>query len=274
MPVTVETAVDPLTAWEPTEFGGRRYDGSNFRLSLLVVFLIAIAGVGAFAYWLYQRPVVEATANAAAVASTATALDDSLPSLETFNATLVDSEPAADTADLFAVDAAARALFEASAALGNDSVQARSAAASAAGSALDGVRLAGDTHAYKMAVLPLLVTPSLETDPALVELDAAARSFGEWQLRFDAVRTALPEGVLPGVTEQLDVLSGDLNTILTGYLDALRSDDPSAVTPVIADLENRLTEVGALMSAAVEETQSRVTARIAETRAALSQLAG
>lgn len=273
-PVPVDRPADPLGGWQPAEFGGRRYEGSDFRWSLLVVFVIAIAGVGAFGYWLYQRPAAEAIANAAAVSTTAADLGIALPALETFNATLTDVETTADTAQLFELDAAARALFDASAALASDSIETRSAAASAAGAALDGVRLAGDTHSYKMAVLPVLSPPALETDPTLIELDEAARAFGDWQLRFDNVRTALPDGVLPGVTQQLDVLSGNLSAILTDYVEALRSDDQTAVQSVMTAFTQKLDQIGAQLSTAVAEAQSRVTSRIADTRAALAQLAG
>ena len=273
-PTEDSTPVDPISEWTPAEFGGRRYDGPNFRWSLLLVFMAAVAAVGAFGYWLYQRPAVEATANEAAVVSTAAELEASLPALERFNATLLDLEATPDTAELFAVDAAARALFDASATLGNDSIETRSSAAAAAGSALDGLRLAGDAHAYTQAVLPILTAPALETDPASIGLDEAALAFGEWQLRFDDVRTALPDGVHHGVTEQIDVLSGDLTGILNDYVEALRSDDRSAVEGVTNDLTRRLEELGELLMTAVGEAQEEVTGRIGAAQAALAQLAG
>jgi hypothetical protein len=148
----------------------------------------------------------------------------------------------------------------------------RRAASEAAGSALDGVRLATEAHAYRAAALPSLAAPEFETDPSLIELDEAARDFGDWQLAFDVVRTALSERVMSDATQQLDILSGDLNAFLTRYVDALREDDRAGAGEVVSDLETRLEEIGEVLERSVEEVQTRVSIRIDETKGALDRL--
>lgn len=260
---------DPLAEWQPQEFGSQLNRG-NLRWGLLIGIFLLAAGATAFGLWLYQRPNAQTLASAQLLVTHAEQLSEALPDLESFNATLLAGGPEPAATDLFAVDGAARDLFDAAGDV--PASPSRSAAAAAAGSALDGVRLAGDAHSYRMAVLPTLVPPALQTVPALIELDEAARNFGEWQLRFDNVRSALPSGTLPHVTEQLDVLSGDLTTILGDYVDALREDDEAATEQVLAVLGERLGEVATTLSVAVEEIQVRVSTRITEARAALDSL--
>jgi len=104
----------------------------------------------------------------------------------------------------------------------------------------------------------------------MIELDEAARDFGDWQLRFEDIRTALPEQTMTATTQQLDILSGDLAGILTRYMDALREDDQDAAIGVLDELAGRLDVVQEEMVASLEEIQSRVAERTAETEAALS----
>jgi hypothetical protein len=266
-------APDPLADWHP-EAIGRRLDGANFRWSLLVVTLTIIGGLAYGGLWLYQRPAAQAQASVTAVASSAEDLEASLPLLEQFNEALSTADQTADTAGLFTVDDAARALFSASGDSPSTETAIRSDASGAAGSALDGVRLARDAHAYRLAVGPILIAPALETDPTLIELDEAARSFGAWQLHFDEVRTALTDTVLPGVTDQLDILSGDLTAILGDYVDALREDDMTAADAVVAGLSGHLASIEQSLVTAIEDVQTRVRTRIVETRQALASLLG
>jgi hypothetical protein len=263
---------DTLADWAPTEVT-ERLGGRNTRWGLIIFTIVALGVMaGTAAWWLYQRPVNEAAAADAAVRGSADNLQSSLPALEEFNAELAIAGEDADTSGLFAADTAARQLFTDSGSLPGTESATRSAAAAASSAVIDGVRLDSDAHAYHTAVRPILVTPSLETDPALIELDEAARSFGDWQLRFDEVRTALPDGVLPGVTEQLDVLSGDLSNLLTAYVDALRNDDRAGAVDVLAGLSARLEVLSEELEAALVATKDEVTGRIAEAKTALATL--
>lgn len=262
-----EPEPETLADWDPEDFGVR-LSGRNVRWSMVVLILIAICGAGALAYWLYQRPSAQAQASLASLSMEAQRLRETLPALETFSATLTTNETG-NTPGLFSVDEAARALFDASGALFGQETELRSSAAAAATAALDGVRLAGDASSYRLAVTPILLVPELETDPSLIELDEAARDFGDWQLHFDEVRTALPDQTMTDTTEQLDILSGDLPNILTSYMDALREDDQTGARGVLDELAGRLGAVQGQMSSSLEEIKVRVADRIAEARDAL-----
>lgn len=256
-----------LADWVPEEFGPR-LGGRNVRWSIVSAVLVVLAGVGAVAYWAYQRPAAEAEASRVILSTEAERLLDALPTLEHFGEALTNNENLGST-ELFVVDDAARSLFDASGNFsGSDSVL-RSHAATASTSALDGVRLAGDANSYRLAVTPILVAPGLETDPNLIELDEAARDFGDWQLRFDEIRTALPDQTMTATTEQLDILSGDLAGILSRYMDALQADDRSGATKVLDGLAARLAAIEGQMMTSLEEIQGRVLDRVNEAETAL-----
>jgi hypothetical protein len=262
---------DTVADWQPGDFEDQ-LTGRDLRWGLLLTSVLILLGIGAAGFWLYQRPSAEAAASTRAVLQSAEQLESSLGGLETFNADLTNTDEESDTSLLFVADAAARALFEVSGDLPASESDRRSSAAAASSATLDGVRLAEDAYAYRLAVYSMLVAPELETDHNLIELDEAARSFGDWQLRFDDVRTVLPDGVLPEVTEQLDVLSGDLTAMLGDYVAALRVDDSGAATTVLNTLSTRLQDVRDELEAATVETQARVEQRLSETRAALGAL--
>lgn len=266
-----QAEADGIEAWQPQDFG-RRLEGRDFRWSLLIAIIVMVTLAGSAAFWLYRQPARQAAASAAIVASEAAGLEETLPELVAFNASLGDNTSTASQADLFAIDAAARALFDASAGLDQSQAGARSAAAAASGAALDGIRLAGDTLAYQRAVTPILELPALETDPSMIELDEAARNFGDWQLRYDQVRTAMRDGVLTDVTDQLDIISSELASYLTQYVEALRADSQVDADAVLAHLGGRLDEVNAEMARAIDTVKQRVTDRVDEALTGLSQL--
>lgn len=264
---------DPFADWAPQEIG-RGLTGGNTRWSMIVISVLVVASLAMVGYWLYQRPAVQEQASLDTVSTQARALQSALPALEALNQTLLENAPDADTGALDAVEREARALFEASGTLAGSGTELRTAASQAASSALDGARLVGDARSYRAAVIPVIAAPALETDPELIQLDEAARSFGSWQLGFDQMRTALPEGVLTEVTQRLDVVSGDLSNIMGRYVDALREDDQSAADSVLLDLSSRLSQVRATLDESVEGIQERVVARIDESTEALDRLLG
>ncbi len=208
----------------------------------------------------------------AALTTHAFELESALPTLEQFNTGLIATDVPTETSGLATLEATARSLFAASADLGSSQTGLRAAASQASASTLDAIRLATEARSYRAAVLPMLTPPELETDPELIELDEAARQFGDWQLGFDNVRTALPENILSDVTQQLDILSGDLSTLLGRYVDALREDDPPAVERVMSDLSERLAAVDGLLESELGAIQTRVETRIGEARQALDRI--
>jgi hypothetical protein len=266
-----EAGPDPLSSWHPEEIGGR-LTGGNVRWSLVSLLVLVLAGAGLFGYWLYQRPSTLEQASLATVTEHARSLSASLDTVETFNSALLEETESPGTADLFAVEAEARALFSSSGSLDGSATTLRSAALRAASSTLDGIRLASDAHSYRAAVLPILAAPRLETDPELIALDEAARQFGAWQLSFDQVRTALPDQVLPDVTQQIDILSGDLTSIMGRYVDALRDDDEAAANGALLELNSRLAQVQGVMNEAILGVQDRVSSRLTEVRQSLDDI--
>ncbi len=261
---------ETLADWEPTEVG-TDFTKRKVRWGLIVTLLV-LAGVVTYGtLWFMQRPAEQAAAATAGVATEATSLAATLPGLEEANASLVEGVVSSDA--LVATDQAARSLFESSSGL-EDQREARSAASDAASKSLDAVRLINDANAYRLAVTPILNAPDLVFDPELTELDEAARSFGDWQLQFDAARTALPDGVLSDITEQLDILSGNLDVTLRAYIDGLRENDASAARQAIDDLATQLDAISVDLSSALAETQARATERIEEAKAALDLLVG
>lgn len=263
---------ESVADWEPKEIGAR-LNGGDFRWSILLLTVLLAGGMAATAYWIYQRPDPDAGQALVTVKAEAGNLRDGLPALEAFNDALLGEGDGNDS-DLGPLDDAARRLFEAAGDLtGNDSVL-RAAADTASSATLDAVRLTTSAGSYVVAVAPILQAPELETDPQLIELDEAARSFGSWQLHFDEVRTALPDGVLSDATQELDILSGDLAGFLTSYMDALRADDAVAAQTAVGELSQRLDQVRREMVSAAKEVQKRVDDRIAETRRALETVLG
>ena len=265
---------DPLADWEPQDIAPR-LAGGNIRWSVVTTLIVLIVGALGLAYWAYQRTAArEDTPVEVSLGGDIDGLLASLSSLEALNDALVAETPGLESIDITDVDVAARQLFDAGGALPQSQTEARYLAAGAAGSALDGVRLAGEARSYLLAVAPILETPALETDPSVIALDDAVRAFGDWQLWFDEVRTALPDNVLSDVTEHLDVLSGDLTSILGDYIDGLREDDQAAAAAVIDDLSSRLEDVHAMLGDSLGRTRDLVSQRIGETRDALARLQG
>lgn len=262
-----------ITDWEPNGLGDR-LGGSNVRWGVLATALVILAGAVGLGLWLVQRPQVKATTAMANVNAHANALSTALPALDELGNALASQAENLTDIDITPVGETARRLFDAGGSLPASESEARFLATGAASAALDGVRLAEEARAYTLAVAPILSPPELETDPAVIELDEAARSFGAWQLRFDDIRTALPDSVLPTVTEQFDVLSGDLAGLLNRYVDALRSDVEAAVDAVVAELGDRLEEIRQSLDTAIATTRDRVGDRVAEAQAALADLLG
>jgi hypothetical protein len=268
-PIEPETLPD----WRPEEFGDR-LDGSNVRWSVVALVVATVLAVGAVGFWLSQRPAAEAEAAASDLIARAGRVEAALPALEEFNRDLLTAEVVSVDAALVGLEREVRSLFEASGEVGENGAGVASASADAVDAALEGVRLAREATAYRLAVLSILAVPALETDPSLVALDEAARLFGDWQLTFDETREALPRVLLPETTDRLAALSADLPSLLNQYMDALREDDAAAAEAVLTGLGARLIEVDASMKTALEGVQDEVREHITATRTALATILG
>lgn len=267
--------VDPFTDWQPTEVGSRLLRG-RIRWGLLLVTLMMAVGIVAIGLWLYQRPAALAAEAMLEVQASASVLTPELVTALELNNSLLDQDPVPATviASLLTLDAQARDLFEASAMLPSSEAASRIRAADAASEALDASRLLGTSYAYRAAVIPILAVPGFETDPSLVALDEAARRFGEWQAKFDSVRSALPAGSMPPVTAELAVISGDLDSLQSRYLDAVRKGDMLETIKVIEDLRGRLTVVEGMLFSGLSEVQERIQSRIDQALSTIESLVG
>ena len=124
------------------------------------------------------------------------------------------------------------------------------------------------------AVLPVLTVPVLETDPSLISLDEAARSFGDWHARFDSVRSALPTGVMQEVTTELGTISVRMQNALSRYLDALRQDDQPAAAAVVQDLSDSLSRAEEVLFSSLSDVQDRAASRIGSSLERIELLLG
>ena len=266
---------DPFAEWTPTEIGSHLHI-RKIRWGFLTGILVIAVGLSGVGFWIYQQPAERTAAAQSEVQADAQALRPELIALQQLNNTLLDADPGASTliSGLPGLDGAARALFEASAALPGSQGAARTHAANAASDALAASRLLGDAAAYRTAVIPILAVPEFETDSALIALDEAALGFGEWQSRFDSVRSALPSVTLSTVTAELDVISGELDDLHGRYLDALRADDRLGAISAVNELAGRLRHAEVLLYAGLAEVQAKIGQRAADAINAIDLLLG
>ena len=233
---------------------------SDFRWSVLLVLVLIGAGIAALGAWVTQRPMADRAATVAEVQGSAADLRPVVAEMNTLNQSLVSPEVEIATVNdaLSSADGLARQLFTASASLPRSEAVNRSRATDASGNALDATKLLREAYAYRSAVLPVLAAPVLETDPELIEIDEAVRQFGAWQARFDAVRTALPEGFMDKVSVELDSISAQLDSTMGDYVDGLRSDDPAAAADAASTLSRRLAGAETTLFTALGDVQTRV----------------
>lgn len=265
---------DPFEGWTPTSFG-RELTSGRIRWTQVAGVIMMCAGIAGIAAWLYLRP-TELAANAIAdVRVKAAALQPSLEVLGEINERLTPETLGSQaTTALREVDRNARALFQAAGSLLEEQAPARAVAADAAEEAITAARILADTIAYRDALVPVLSAPPFETDPQLVELDAAAFAYGQWQAKFEAVRDSLPIGVVDEVSTSLGMVSAKLEPIQSRYLDSLRTDDALGAEAAILDLATSLDAVDIELHAAIARNQENVAARIADAIALIESLLG
>lgn len=259
----------------PSDLGSEFLKG-NFRWSALLALILIGAGIAALGAWATQRPVADRALALGEVRASGAELEAAVAGMNGLNEVLVAPEVTIGSVNetLSQVDDLARQLFTASAVLPQSEATHRSRATAASGDALDATKLLREAYAYRAAVLPVLAAPSLETDPDLIEIDEAVRQFGAWQARFDEIRTALPADVMGKLTDELDSVSAQLDTMMTDYVDALRSDDQAAAADVVAGLERRLAATETALFTALGDVQTRVQRHIDSSLFALDLLVG
>lgn len=263
---------DPLNGWHPSDVQTglvtRRVRWGMVSTLVVVVAALAFAGV-----WLWHRPAAMADLAASDVSTAARALEPELEGLRELNETIAGAEidPSAVTAQSFAVDARARALFNISGELAGPT---RTLAADTATAALDASRLISDAVAYRSAVVQILLAPDLETDPDLVALDDAVRDFGQWQQRFNDIRSALPTGTMSAVSDELAAIAVNLDSIQGRYVDGVSNDDRLAASRALDDLTALLDGAESTLNNSLREIQTRVDELIESSLAGIDQLVG
>ncbi len=271
----IAPAIDPFVDWQPTEVGSRLLRG-RIRWGLASASLLMAAGLIGIGFWIYQRPAALASEALTKVQTSASALSPELVAAQELNNRLLDQGLMPNTvmAALLTLDSKARDLFTTSATLPSSEATFRTRAADSASGALDASRLLGTSYAYRAAVIPILAAPEFETDASLVALDDAARQFGEWQSKFDSVRSALPAGTLSPVTTELAIISGDLDSLQTRYLDAIRKGDRWGAITVGNELNHRLANAEGILYSGLSEVQAKVQSRIDKALSTIELLLG
>lgn len=266
---------DRIADRAPTEVGHDLLKG-DFRWSVLVALILIGAGVAALGAWTTQRPVADRAAAVEMVQGAAGDLRPVVAELNILNQGLVAPQVELATVNetLTRSDSLARDLFTASASLPGAEAASQARGTEASGNALDATKLLREAYAYRSAVLPVLATPALETDPTLIEIDEAVRQFGTWQARFDEVRTALPEDLMNKVALELDSISAQMDSMLGDYVDGLRSEDPAAAADAVSTLSRRLATAESTLFTALGDVQTRVQRHIDSSLLSLDLLIG
>ena len=261
---------DPFANWTPSEVT-QKLVNSNVRWGLMAGILMIALGLTGLGYWIYQQPSLAVEA----------AHDDLLDSAQILQPS-IEAVLAVDTAaagsdvseQLVLINADARSLFNVAGALPKTLSNERSIAADIAGQALEGSRILNDAYAYRSAVLPILVVPDFETDPALITLDDAAATFGLWQTHFQDVIAALPAGMMNELEGELTLISANLEVLQTRYLDALRTDNPGGVAIVVHELNTSLADAEMLFHVEFDEMSTIAQAQFIKALESINLLFG
>jgi hypothetical protein len=266
--------VDLFAGWKPQELA-TRFTKGRVRWGMVVFVTGLLAMTTLATLWVYQRPQIEAENARQTVRSGVSEVTPALTRLAALNQTLTSATIDAGEVNsvMLALDAGMRRLFAAAPDLADSDGAIRTRLLDATGDIADALRLFGDSYAYRSGVIPVLVAPALETDPGLVSLEDAASDFSEWQARFEAVRTALPEGQLDDVKEALGALSPRLPDLQGEYLDALRLQDAPGAEAVVSRLADALGTVGAVMLSTLEEIKETLNGLVAAAGAGLAEVA-
>lgn len=266
--------VDLFAGWKPQELATRFSKGRvRWGMVAFVTGLLAMTTLAAL--WVYQRPQIDAENARQTVRSGISEVTPALIRLAALNETLTSATIDAREVNsvMLALDTGMRRLFAVTPDLASPDGAIRTRLLDATGDIADALRLFGDSYAYRSGVIPVLVAPPLETDPGLISLEDAASSFSEWQARFEAVRTALPEGQLDDVNEALGALSTRLPDLQGEYLDALRLQDAIGAEAVTARLADDLGNVEAVMLSALEQIKERLAELVVAARVGLDEVA-
>ncbi len=273
---TTELHADSMVDWQPVDVDERHLN-KKIRWPMLLLSLLLVAGLTAGGYYMYQAPASGAQAALAVVVSDGGALGAALNPLETVTEKLTPGQnvdSAAIGSAAADVDDASRELFSSAGELPASESSSRSAATEAATQALDASNNLTGLATYVGAITPVMVAPTLITDPELVDLQTAVSDFGQWRNEFDTVRLSLPEGTMTLVTQELALVSNRLEQIQNAYVDGLRDDDQQAALAAVRDLEGHLSTAWSVLLREADAVKVEVTTRIEAAWNALNLLPG
>lgn len=263
----IPVAPDPFDDWAPQPMV-RRLERGNTRWTTVLSVLLLLTSVGAGVYWFgYEQPRVESLQAVQATTLAAQELSVQLSAVP----------PSTGSQDwgevrVGAIESAARELFEAAGALPDERADLRRASISASNDALALVGLLNEANGYRNATGVVLVPPALQTDPELIELDEAARSFGDWQARFESGLSVLSSNEFGDVDIRLETLAARLPVALQDYVDALREDDMAGAQAVVESISDELEDIGRQMEASLETIRAKTADLAAAARTALTPL--
>lgn len=272
MPLPAPT--DPFEGWKPQDLGSRFLKGRvRWGMVIFVVGIFALVATGML--WLYQRPEVDARGSRQEVLAGIAELTPGLDRLLAITGTLTG--PVIDAVEvnsvMLAVDAAVRRLFDSGAGLPASDGLAKTSLFDTTSDTVDALRLFGDAYAYRSGVVPVLASPTLESDPGLISLEQAAAAFSDWQGHFEAMRAALPGGTLTDVTEALGSLSAKLPQLQREYLDALRIEDVAASTGTVNRLAEELASIEVLVFQGLTEIQRQIDVLVGDAKDGMDSVA-
>lgn len=263
----IPEAPDPFDDWAPQPMV-RRLERGNTRWTTILSVLLLLTSVATSVYWFgYEQPRVESLRAVQATASAAQELNAQLSAVPPSTASQGWEEVRAG-----AIEVAARELFETAGALPDKEAEMRRASISASNDALALVSLLNEVNGYRSATNVVLVPPALQTDPELIELDEAARSFGDWQARFESGLSVLRSNEFADVDRRLETLASRLPVALQDYVDALREDDMAGAQAVVDAISGELDGIGLEIETSLETIRARTADLAAEARTALAPL--
>lgn len=250
---TTELNAPSLADWSPAPLDRRTLWSRNFRWSRVALAMAVTTLLALGVIWVTQSRGAADQASVSAVESGVSRLSSALDRLPDIG------QGGSDTLDLAAmpapfiddVDDAARDLFEATSQLPSSEADVRALAVDAAGRALEASDLVRYGVAFEQAVTPVLVAPDLETDPTLIDIEAAALAFTEWRARLETASAALPGGAGDAVTTALADFVSSLDARQSTYVDAIRTKDAAAASTVVEQIDADLEGLDELMASTI-----------------------
>lgn len=274
---TTQIEESALDWWKPHVISRRRLGGSRIRLSavigIAVVLVTAVAGLRATLLGHAER--VELTR--ATIVSEAAAIDSLIPELSAVVQALDDpSVPdlATSTEVVLSAESAARALFSAAGALGEDDARIRATAVSGASGVLEVTSTVSRLLAYRLAVEGLLQPPALPDSPGSQDLAQVTEIVTGWRVDVEVGLEEITSSVLPAHRSQLEEWAASLDAWQVAYLDAVRQDDPTSVAAARSDLDAQLESLRATMRAELGTVGGELLSQLADASEAIEALLG